>query len=91
MLSQWEEGLKILEAAVTGEWFLPPIPPILFCILWPLTFASFMFRAENEERSPKERAAEVGRCLPCCRIRASQHQRIDGMEHTGASRFFGEE
>jgi hypothetical protein len=54
--SQREEGVKILKAAAAGEWFFPPIPSILFCILWPLTFSLFMFRAWNEERSPEERS-----------------------------------
>jgi hypothetical protein len=64
-LSQGKEGLKIMEAAATSEWFFPPIPSILFRVLWPLTIALFMFKAGNEERSPDERTAEVKSCLPC--------------------------
>jgi hypothetical protein len=52
---------------MTGEWFFPPIPLILFGVLWLLTFALFMFRAGNEERSPKERSTKDGRSLPCRR------------------------
>jgi hypothetical protein len=70
MLSQREEGLKIMVAATTSEWFFPPIPSVLFCVLWPLTFALFMFRAGNEERSPEERIEKIGRCLPCRQIQA---------------------
>jgi hypothetical protein len=90
-LSQMEEGLKITEAAVAGEWLLPCIPLILFSHLWPLTLALFMFRARNEDWSPEDQTVEVGRCSSRHRVRAGQCQGTDGMKRAGVSRFFGEE
>jgi hypothetical protein len=48
-VSQKKGGLKIIEATMIGEWFFPPIPSVLFHVLWPLTFALFMLKARNEE------------------------------------------
>jgi hypothetical protein len=76
---------------MTSEQLFSSVPLTLFRILWPLTLALFMFKARNEEWSPEEGIADVGRCLPGHQVRASHCQRIDGKEHASAGKFFGEE